>query len=339
MSNRPPASTPMRALRIILLAGGALGLLALVSHLGSSSIAAALRHITWTQFVLICLIHGLNVAIDAYGWRYAFARDPAPFRKLLAARFAGDAVNVLTAVASVGGEAVKAWVLRHEIPYRETIPSLIVSKTAEVVAQALLLAVGIVLAATTGIGGPSLRTAMAYLLLVEVIGVGGFVGVQVAGVVGRAGRLFSWAGGRARRHAARLDEALRGFYRYEWRRFLVSVGLYFVGWLLGAVQALLILDALGLSGSLVTATIIEALWSGVRFATFFVPASLGTLEGANAAAFGGFGFSATAGLAFTLVRRACQVVWIGVGVVILVAMRPTRALAGEGPGPVPSRAD
>jgi hypothetical protein len=77
----------------------------------------------------------------------------------------------------------------------------------------------------------------------------------------------------------------------------------------------------------------------VRFATFFVPASLGTLEGANAAAFAAFGWTASAGLAFTLVRRARQAVWIGVGVAILFAMGTTRSPAGERVRPVPSAAD
>jgi hypothetical protein len=100
------------------------------------------------------------------------------------------------------------------------------------------------------------------------------------------------------------------------------VALYFVGWLLGAVQGFLILDSLALPASLASATIIEALWSAVRFATFYVPASLGTLEGAIAAAFTAFGLRPGAGLAFSLVRRASQAVWIGLGVVALTALRP-----------------
>jgi uncharacterized protein (TIRG00374 family) len=334
--------TRVRRLRTILFVGGGLGLLVLVYYLGADAVASALRHITWWQFFLICIVHTLNVAVDSWGWRYALTRhgaDRAPFWRLMAARCAGDAVNVLTAVAAVGGEATKAWLLRHEIPYKESVPSLIVSKTAEVVAQALLLGVGVLLAWTTSVVDPPLRTAMGYLLLVEVIGVGGFVAVQVAGLVGRAGRVLSWVGSRGVRHAQHLDKALRGFYRHEWRRFLVCVGLFFVGWLLGAVQAYLILDGLGLPASLVAAIIIEALWSAVRFTTFFVPASLGTLEGANAAAFRAFGFSATAGLAFTLVRRASQAVWIGVGIVVLIAMRPVRPLADEPVPPLPSVAD
>jgi len=73
--------------------------------------------------------------------------------------------------------------------------------------------------------------------------------------------------------------------------------------------------------SVPTATVIEALGSGVRFASFMVPASLGAFEGANAAAFGALGFGAAAGLAFSVVRRARQIVWIVVGLLVLLGMR------------------
>jgi len=94
----------------------------------------------------------------------------------------------------------------------------------------------VALAWTTPAVGSVLRRAMLYLLIVELIGAGGFLALQVAGTVGKTGRILGWAGGSGIRHAQQLDEALRGFYRHQWRRFLASVGLYFVGWLLGAVQ-------------------------------------------------------------------------------------------------------
>jgi hypothetical protein len=37
----------------------------------------------------------------------AFAYDRVPFLRLIAARIAGEAVNVMTAVAPVGGDAIK----------------------------------------------------------------------------------------------------------------------------------------------------------------------------------------------------------------------------------------
>jgi hypothetical protein len=91
--------------------------------------------------------------------------------------------------------------------------------------------------------------------------------------------------------------------------------------------------------SLVAATIIEALGTGVRFATFFVPASLGTLEGAYAAAFTAFGWTAGDGLAFSLVRRARQLVWIGIGLAILVALGATRTAGKEPATSAPAPAD
>jgi len=78
---------------------------------------------------------------------------------------------------------------------------------------------------------------------------------------------------------------------------------------------------LGVPVPLLTAMVIEAFGSAVRFATFLVPASIGATEGANAAAFAALGFTSSAGLAFSLVRRGRQVVWIAIGLLTLVAMR------------------
>jgi glycosyltransferase 2 family protein len=92
-------------------------------------------------------------------------------------------------------------------------------------------------------------------------------------------------------------------------------------------EALLILAVFGLPASLLVATVIEAFGSGVRFATFFVPASLGALDGANAGAFAALGWTASARLAFSVVRRARQAVWIGVGLVILLARNASLVIA------------
>jgi uncharacterized membrane protein YbhN (UPF0104 family) len=327
----------VRIVRIVLLAGGALALVLLVRHVGLDSITTALTRIAWWQFALVCLLAGASMVLDTLGWRSTLVSGRPPFSRLLAARCAGQAVNVVTALGGVGGEAIKAWVVRRDIPYEASVPSLILAKTAEVVAQALLLLTGILVAWTTGAVGGTLLSSMCYLLVVEVIAVGGFILVQVTGGVGRVGRLLTWMGGG--RLVRQVDGAVRGFYRTHWRALLLSVGFHYASWLVGALEALVVLQSLHVPASLVTATIIEALGTGVRFATFFVPASLGTLEGAYAAAFTALGWSAGDGLAFSLVRRARQVVWIGVGLVILLAMGATRVAGKETVEPVSARAD
>ena len=312
----------MRGVKAVFLVLGALLLGVLVYRVGAEPILQTLGRLAWWQFAVVCLPYAVITAADTLGWRFAFTHDRAPFWRLYGARLAGEALNVVTAVGAVGGEAAKAWLVRRDVTYEESVPSVVVAKTTLTIAQALFLLLGLALAwLTLPVGGDVLR-GMLWLLVVEVLAVGGFVGAQVAGLVARGGRLLKLFGAIDDTASAEaLDRALRGYYGREWRRFSLSIVFHLLGWLLGAVEAVVMLWALGVSAPLATATVIEALGSGVRFATFLVPASLGPFEAANAAAFDALGFGAGAGLAFSFVRRARQVVWIVIGLAVLLVMR------------------
>jgi hypothetical protein len=73
--------------------------------------------------------------------------------------------------------------------------------------------------------------------------------------------------------------------------------------------------------TLVTAMVIEAFATAIRFATFMVPASLGALEGGHVAMFAALGLGASAGLSFSLVRRIREATWVGIGFIALAAYR------------------
>lgn len=312
----------MRAIKPVLLVLGVVLLGVLVYRVGTEPILETLRRLSWWQFALVCLPYGAVMAADTLGWRFAFASDRAPFWRLYGARLAGEALNVVTAVGAVGGEAAKAWLVRRDVGYEESVPSVIIAKTTITVAQAVFLLVGIVVAWLTLPAGTDLLGGMAWLLGIEVAAVGGFFAAQVSGLVARSGRVLGVLGiGAGPAHAAALDRALRHYYRTQWRRLTLSLGFHMLGWALGAVETLVMLWALDVDVSVAAATVVEALGSGVRFATFMVPANLGPLEAANAAALAGLGFGAGAGLAFSLLRRARQAVWIVAGLAVLLAMR------------------
>ncbi len=311
----------MRTVKLVLLILG-IGAIAFSIHrIGWAPVLAALERLAWWQLVLVCLPYAVITAVDTLGWRFAFPRDAAPFRRLFGARLAGEALNLVTAVGSVGGEVAKAWLIRRDVAYAESVPSVVIAKTTLTIAQALFLLVGVALAWTMLAIDSRVLGAMLWLLVVEVAAVAGFVAVQIVGVVGRAGRLLEWSGVvRHDEYARRLDADLRDYYRRDWRRLSLSTAFHLGGWLLGAGEAYLILSVLRIPADLVTATVVEALGAGVRFATFLVPASLGAFESANAAAFEAMGLGAGAGLAFSFVRRARQIGWIGVGLLVLVSM-------------------
>jgi glycosyltransferase 2 family protein len=312
----------MRWIKTILLVLGIALLATLVYRVGAEPILATLRRLAWWQFALVCFPYAVITAADTLGWRFAFASDRAPFWRLYGARLAGEALNLVTAIGAVGGEAVKAWLVRRDVGYDESVPSVVIAKTTLTIAQALFLLLGLALAWLILPANADLIRAMLWLLVVEVLAVAGFLGAQLSGLVARGGRLLKTFGAIADTgYAETLDRALRDYYRHARGRFTLSIAFHLVGWMLGALDVLIIVWALDLDTSLATATVIEALGSAVRFATFLVPASLGPAEAANAAVFAALGFGAGAGLAFSFVRRARQVVWIVVGLVVLLVMR------------------
>jgi uncharacterized protein (TIRG00374 family) len=326
----------MSAVRALLFAGGVVLLGFLVSRVGIDTLTATLGRLTWWELVLICLPYALIMAVDTLGWRFAFTGRPPPYLRLLAARTAGEALNVVTAVGSVGGEAVKVWLLRGATSYEQSVPSVVIAKTTATIAQALFLLLGLLLALATPWLDGQILTAMIALLVVETLAVAGFLLSQLGGVVGRAGRVLAWTGLVKETGAAeRLDATLRRFYREQWGRFALSVGFHLAGWLLGVLEALVMLHVLQIPAGVTTAAVIESLGSGVRFVSFLVPGNLGVLEGANTGVFALLGLGAGTGLAFTLVRRARQTAWIVLGLVVLmvagaVAM-PARAARPPAP--------
>jgi uncharacterized membrane protein YbhN (UPF0104 family) len=99
----------------------------------------------------------------------------------------------------------------------------------------------------------------------------------------------------------RVDSALAHFYRKEPGRLTLSMTCHFLGWVLGALEAYLILWALGMPVSLATAMVIDAFESGIGFAAFLVPARLGAAKAGQVAVFRQPG-RGSASLALTTLR-------------------------------------
>jgi glycosyltransferase 2 family protein len=313
----------MRLLRLALLLLGVGVLVALVLQQDPATVFASIRRLSWGFLVVLVFPVAAVMFFDTLGWRYAFLRDQVPLAVLLRVRLAGEAFNLVTPTAALGGEVVKAWLLRDRVALESSVPSVIIAKTTITVAQGVFLLIGIGLAALT-LAGSTLLHAMELLLAVEVVALGLFIHAQTRGLVGRSARLLARLGirGLGRNGAvARVDAALVEFYRREPRRLGLSIGYHLVAWLLGSLETWLILLFLDLPVSLATATVIEAFGTGIRFATFLVPASVGAQEGGYVVTFLALGLSTVDGLAFGLVRRLRELVWIAMGLLIFAVMR------------------
>ena len=154
----------MKAVRAALFVCGVGVLAYLIARVGTDTLLTVLSRLTWWQCVLICLPYGLIMAVDTLGWRYAFAGEPPPYLRMLAARTAGEALNIVTALGSVGGEAVKVWLLRPAVPYDESVPSIVIAKTTSTIAQTLFLLLGLILVVTVVPVNARVRSAMSLAL-------------------------------------------------------------------------------------------------------------------------------------------------------------------------------
>ena len=309
----------------------------LVAQNDPATIAGSIAGLSWRLAIVLCFPVSLVAVFDTLGWRFAFLRE-VRFRVLFAARLAGEAFN-LTTPAALGGEAVKAWLLRGHVPLDASLASVIVAKTTITIAQGIFLLLGVVVAWSTILQGSLLFYGMLWLLALEAIALSLFVLVQTRGMFGWAGRLLDRLGVgavRGRSTLGRVDDALGQFYRTAPGRLALSIAFHFGAWLLGSLETWLILRFLGVEVSFATATVIEAFGTAIKVATFLIPASLGALEGGFLATFVALGLSAPAAISFSLVRRIREVVWIAIGLVVFALMRPREpigGLGGSGVGP------
>ena len=322
----------MKLLRAGLLVVGVVLLGVLVATNDPAAIITSITQLSWRLAVIACFPFVLVTIFDTLGWHFAFLRPRVDFPTLLGVRMAGEAFNLTTPTASMGGEAVKAWMLRGRVPLDEGVLSVVVAKTTIMMGQGLFLVVGTIVTFVAAPSESKLLGWMMWLLALEVLAIAAFLVAQIRGV-GWVPRVLARMGiARSSETVARIDEGLAWFYRNEPRRLALSIAFHFIAWLLGSLEAYLILRFLGLEVSLATATIIEALGTGVRFATFLVPASLGALEGGYVATFSALGLPSPAGVAFGLARRVREIVWIAVGFIVFAVIR-SDARNGVG-GPV-----
>lgn len=319
-------------LRRFLLALGLLTLGLLVWHIGPGRIFDAAAQLGPLALAAVLLPSLLMYAIEAYGWKVTLgpSAQTVPFWRLFAIRTAGEVVNMTTPTAYVGGEPLKAYLLKkHQVPMVEGLASVVIAKTTMTIAEVLFILLGIGLGVWL-LGGQdsSGQTVAAALLSVGLLafGTAAFVFVQRQGLFTWILELLRKLGIRigfleAREEQLReLDRTILGFYTNHRPAFVASTGLYFLGWLAEALEVYVIIAFLGGPATAWSAVSIGALSVFIKGGTFFIPGSLGAQDGGNLLLLKAFGYSDVTGITFALLRRFRELVWIGIGLLCLAVV-------------------
>ncbi len=310
----------MRHLRFLYLAIG-LGLLAWV--LVQAEFGAVVDRLAQMGVLAIVVILALNILgflTDTASWQLMVptARlDGAWLWSLWKVRLVGVVFNYIVPAASLGGEPVKAVLLkkRHGIGYHEGSASLVIAKTTNLLAMIAFSAVGLILLSRfeelPGTFGLVAGVGLAALAA----GVMGFFAVQRFRVASRIG---GWlAGRRLGRRIEKIlgdiqdvDERFVDFYHRRPGRFTAALSLALATWIIGVAETYYIMSFLGHPVSLTEAWVIETVVQLVRTGTFFIPANLGTLEAGFMFIVEGLTGQPALGLAAALVRRAYKLLFV-----------------------------
>jgi glycosyltransferase 2 family protein len=303
-----------------------IGLLAVVvTQIDLPRVKAYLHEMGWA-FPLIFLPYIVVYLCDTVGWRLVFGPSLAvPFHTLFFTRMSGEAINNITPLAYLGGEPLKAYMLtRFQIPMVRGMAASIIAKLLISIAQLLFVILGGVLAMSYLAARPDIL----WPLMVVVIGGGLFLaglsyGLK-AGLFSLIYRLLDrWQLTpsfleRWREHLDQIDDTIVRFYQHYPFRLLSSLGIHFVGWMIGTFEVFAIFYAVDLPISFAQALAIEALASVVKGLAFFIPGGLGAQEGGNVLIFALFGFSSSLGFTFSLVRRVRELLWIMLGLLVIL---------------------
>ena len=332
-------------LKIALLFVGLLTLGFLVWHIGPERIYDAASQLGPVALLVLLIPSTIMYVVEAYGWKITLGPSAKniPFWRVLAIRTAGEAVNMTTPTAYVGGEPLKAYLLeKHHVSMVEGLASVVIAKTTMTIAEVVFILLGIALAFwRVGADGSSGQTVAAAL-----VSVGLLVLVTAALVFAQQQGLFTWLLEFQRKIGLKihyleerekrlrsLDRTILDFYRDNRLTFCFSIGLFFVGWMAEALEVYIIIYFLGDPAAALSAISISALSVFIKSGTFFIPGSLGAQDGGNMLLLRAFGYSDVTGITFALLRRFRELVWIGLGLLCLTLAGGRAAVIRE------SRAD
>ena len=292
----------------------------LVIEIGGPTILRDLRTIGWGLALVIALefvVDGLNT----WGWRQTFAPSERiiPFSVLYLIRLAGTAFNQILPSASVGGESVKADLLRPYLSIQSSLASVITARLAHGIAQAGFVTAGFALGFSRLDLPSEISTALIAALCIATIGIASFLWLQRRGLfasVSEVGRVLhmpeKWIA-RLHRATASLDKSIRDLHINRPTDLAISVAWHFAALLIGVFQIYILLSGLGLATDLGTCLIIEAFSMMLQLALFLVPAGIGVQEGGKVFIFKLLRLPESAGLSVGIAFRLTQLTGIAAG--------------------------
>ena len=314
-----------KSIKLIFLVDGFLLLGWAISTVDLTVVANLLFKVSY-GFIIILIVYTSVTWLDTIAWQKTFKREEArqfSLWDLWRIKQVGDAYNTITPLGTLGGEPVKTQLLkeRHGLSLKQGMASQVIARTTFLIALVLFFIPGTFFTLQSSIVSEKFQTACLVGMVVFSTLIFLFLIFQVTGTLGK---LVRWVASLpfGKKMAVLLnkleivDRGISSYYKQYTSRVFLSVLYAFVGWLVGLVELYVTLYFLGYKPNLIDLWVIEALTQLVRHGSFFIPLSIGALEGGFLLIFTAMGMSSDLGLTVAFIRRFKELVWVGVGLAI-----------------------
>ncbi len=285
-------------------------------------------------FLLVLAIYSVVTWVDTISWRMAFKPEEAEkisLFKLWKIRQIGESFNTITPFGTMGGEPVKAQLIKDMIglTFKQGVASQVVARTTFLAALIGFMIPGILFLVDSDTALESFKTISVTLISIFSTAIFLFFLFQLTGSLGKVMRGLArlippLRGSDFLNHTVELDALMSSYYRRFPDRLGLSIVYAFVGWVVGLGELYVTLYFLGVEVSFTDLWIMEAVSQLIRVCSFFIPLSIGAQEGGFVLIFSSIGLTADVGLAVSFVRRVKELLWVGLGLLLGggVAIKP-----------------
>ena len=311
----------MKLVRVLFLLLGVGLLAAIIANTDLNEAIGLVGQMSWGIAVVLGLFF-IAFLGDVLVWQFTLSVSLGAqwFGRLWVVRLIGEAFNYTIPAGGMGGEPVKAVLLKRYfgIDYDEAIASLVMVKTINLIALICFLSVGFALMQFSPEIEDGYRNVAGVGLVALIVAITAFFFVQKFGLLSSYADLLSrrsrqpWA----KRVVTKIQDVeirFKEFYDGNSLKFVAALCVAFVVWCVGVAEIYATLYFLGYQVSLSQAWMIEAAAQLIRSGTFFIPASLGAQEGIFVIMCSVFTGSPVSGFATALVRRIREITWVAAG--------------------------
>ncbi len=309
---------------------GILLLAYLVHRLGLRTLGATIVQFgPW--YLPLCVIGAASLFCQAGAWwliMEAFFQRVA-LLELFRVKIISDAFNLILPSASLGGDAMRAFLIRDRVPLSVGVPAVVFDKTIEFFASIVFLGSGLLL------GLLSLRLPVTLIvpagisLGITTLGIVLLVVVQKRGLTGSLLKLSApfpaarrWVLKRESKFLA-MDQSLCILYTRSNYRALLPVAIHVLARCVAVLEVMVILAVLGTPVSYIQALFIATIVTSANTAFFLFPGQWGVTESVHVLVLQNMGYPAAIGLSLGLIRRIRKLMFVGAALVLMEIKRRT----------------